>query len=287
MLNLESRLEPIVCYAIEIPANGLDPEVEERWLANLYSDAERAKILAKRNRVDRARSLLGHQLLRHALDIFVRDHSDALENELSNAVLNSSDIFTRTEHGKLIFADAMLTKFPLLSRIAFNISHAGKWAVAALALGDGVHIGVDVVRDSLEEHSLHSCDQLSREMSSQLSQSEWDLVQVGGSSEQQLTTFHALWSLKEALVKAHGTGITRDLHYISFIPQHCEILNNNLDQLNPPSMCLMDGKMLENAHFSVQHFDQQDYIVSIALIGSTAKMSDSTIKRVEMEDLKH
>ena len=85
---------------------------------------------------------------------------------------------------------------PLLSGSAaewgFNLSHAGGWAVAALMRGGA--IGVDL--ESMDRRA--DVDRLGERV---FSESERALAQAGGRE-----AFFALWSRKEALLKALGCG---------------------------------------------------------------------------------
>lgn len=113
----------------------------------------------------------------------------------------------------------------------FNVSHAGSFAVFAaqskhqffesetrihrylLTLGNSEGVGVDVMglKDSRCEASDAKQAEFFRLMNRQFTKQEWQ--QIGKS----LPTFFRFWTLKEAFVKALGTGLNFDLQRLSFL----------------------------------------------------------------------
>lgn len=106
-------------------------------------------------------------------------------------------VFSRTEKGKPYFANRALQ---------FNLSHSGHWAL--LAVAKEMELGVDieqikVSRDLLRiAESYYHPDEFAR------------LQQLSGDA--QTHYFYQLWTLKEALLKALGVGISAGLENLNF-----------------------------------------------------------------------
>jgi len=87
------------------------------------------------------------------------------------------------------------------NRNDFNISHAGKLVVCAIA-NDNV-IGIDIERPiplAIEDFRR------------QFSDAEWAHIQR---TSDPLRTFYEYWTAKEAVLKASGTGLTDELHLLN------------------------------------------------------------------------
>lgn len=109
----------------------------------------------------------------------------------------ASLVFNRSEKGKPYIAG---------NPLKFNLSHSGHWAL--LALAQDMELGVDIeqIRDSrdllgIAENYYHP-DEFA-----QLRQRQGD---------EQLQFFYQLWTLKEALLKAIGVGISAGLENLNF-----------------------------------------------------------------------
>lgn len=105
--------------------------------------------------------------------------------------------FSRSEKGKPYIAN---------NSLRFNLSHSGHWAL--LALGQGMELGVDIeqIRDSrdllgIAENYYHP-DEFAQ------------LRQQDGT--EQVRFFYQLWTLKEALLKAMGVGISAGMENLNF-----------------------------------------------------------------------
>ncbi len=106
-------------------------------------------------------------------------------------------VFSRTEKGKPYLANHALQ---------FNLSHSGHWAL--LAVANQMELGVDIeqIKDSrdllgIAENYYHP-DEFA-----QLQQRPGD---------EQTPYFYQLWTLKEALLKALGLGISAGLENLNF-----------------------------------------------------------------------
>lgn len=113
----------------------------------------------------------------------------------------ASVVFSRSEKGKPYIAN---------NPLKFNLSHSGHWAL--LALAQDMELGVDIeqIRDSrdllgIAENYYHP-DEFA-----QLRQRHGD---------EQIRFFYQLWTLKEALLKAMGVGISAGLENLNFTLQN-------------------------------------------------------------------
>ncbi len=106
-------------------------------------------------------------------------------------------VFNRHEKGKPYLANHALQ---------FNLSHSGHWAL--LALANEMELGVDIeqIKDSRDllgiAESYYHLDEFA-----QLKQQPAD---------EQTPYFYQLWTLKEALLKALGVGISAGLENLNF-----------------------------------------------------------------------
>ena len=120
-------------------------------------------------------------------------------------VTDTQLIIARTPEGK-----PWLPDFP---QLRFNLSHSG--TSAAIVLCRGVEVGVDLekvsgkveVKKAIARRFFHPDEQR------WLAEDEADY----------LLRFTRLWSVKEAWLKARGTGLTQPLAGFCAIPQHCGI----------------------------------------------------------------
>ena len=98
----------------------------------------------------------------------------------------------------------------------FNVSHEGAFVV--LAAEPRLLCGVDVAAPSQlrRRGAPQPAAELLELLSAQFSPSERDAVLGAGSEEARADTLRALWSLKEAYVKARGDGLGFDLSRATF-----------------------------------------------------------------------
>jgi 4'-phosphopantetheinyl transferase len=86
----------------------------------------------------------------------------------------------------------------------FNISHSGNWVVCAVSRTEKLGVDIEEIRD-IDYRDFTSC----------FSPAEWRTVQA-----QDLHTFYAYWTMKEAAIKANGKGLSIPLSEV-----HIEIDN--------------------------------------------------------------
>lgn len=161
----------VLCTAL--PREG-DPAALEPALRRWLDADTMARIGRLRQPVDRLRSILGRLLLRHGLRL--RGCDDA-----AGVVIGP--------YGKPQLADGL---------VEFNLSHAGRWVVCALA---NAAVGIDV--EQLRPFDLQLAWRF-------FHQRECAAL-AGLPAAAQHDYFFRLWTAKEAYMKALGLGFQRDM----------------------------------------------------------------------------
>lgn len=116
--------------------------------------------------------------------------------------VTESPIIVRGEHGKPTFP-------PPLDTLGFNWSHSGDLALLAVGKGpSGFAIGVDVEVVRPRPRAL----ELARRFFAPDEAAELNTLPEAA----HLGGFLALWTAKEAVLKAHGGGLSYGLHRVSF-----------------------------------------------------------------------
>jgi len=90
------------------------------------------------------------------------------------------------------------------ARLAFNISHSGEVALAAISLQS--EVGIDL--ESIKPDFKHP------EISTHFFAIEEQSWLAGFPPEQQAAAFYRLWTCKEAVLKGEGSGLTRSLEQV-------------------------------------------------------------------------
>jgi 4'-phosphopantetheinyl transferase len=86
--------------------------------------------------------------------------------------------------------------------VEFNLSHSGEWAVCAIAEGIPVGIDIEVCRETPDAEDIASL---------YFTADEYGLLRAGGDGEI-AKRFLALWTRKEAYIKALGCGLYMELN---------------------------------------------------------------------------
>lgn len=160
-----------VCFIdINVPGEVIDA------LALLLADTELARANRYRFDDDRRRSIIARAATRRLLGRYL----DADPRSL---------VIVEDEHGKPVLRDR---------EIEFNASHSGD--LVAQAFANDTPVGIDVER----RRTLHDCLALSRRY---FSAEEDDIVRSAADADD---AFFAIWTAKEAIVKASGKGIRAD-----------------------------------------------------------------------------
>lgn len=171
--NLSDLHDDCLVLCTALPRDG-DPAALEPALRRWIDADSMARIGRLRQPLDRLRSMLGRLLLRHGLRL--RGVEDA-----------ASVVIGR--YGKPRLADGL---------VEFNLSHAGRWVVCALA-NTAVGIDVEQVRPfdlQLARRFFHP-----RECAA--------LASLPAAAQHDY--FFRLWTAKEAYMKALGLGFQRDM----------------------------------------------------------------------------
>ena len=156
-----------------------DAEREARAVA-LLDDAE----MARWRRMRSARAKRQFVLCRAALRVNLARHLDCANRQLA---------FDHLEHGKPV-----ATVAGRRARCGFNVSHSGRHGLIAIGGQDG--LGVDV-EERLPRRDLEGIGGLV------YGPMEKDLL-AAATGVERIHVFYRLWSMKEALIKALGTGFS-------------------------------------------------------------------------------
>ncbi|KAF4401241.1 hypothetical protein G4B88_014082, partial [Cannabis sativa] len=126
-------------------------------------------------------------------------------------------VIKRTPEGKPYLENGKVgEEFPNFN---FNASHHGDYV--AIASEPLCLVGLDIV--SLVIPWRETVEDFIRSFSSYFSSLEWDNIVSAGTSNDVLAEFFRYWSLKEAYVKALGSGVSYDLENVEF--HHCNWKN--------------------------------------------------------------
>lgn len=168
------RTGEVTVLAVPCEDPPFDPGMMRRWT----SEAERARIDRFRMSADRTRALVGRGLARALL-------GHTLGIEPGEVQLREG------QHGR-----PELCESPAPG-IDFNVSHSGDWAIVGVTLGAAVGVDVEQVRPVADLDSL---------MGSVLRPSEARVL-ARLDDRDRLDRFLCCWTLKEASLKARGTGL--------------------------------------------------------------------------------
>ncbi|CAD6188956.1 unnamed protein product [Caenorhabditis auriculariae] len=147
-----------------------------------------------RHREDALSSLFGRLLLRYAAQKFTGEEWKNIK-------------FERTERGKPYVASPPDTKFGL------NVSHQGDYV--AFASSCTSKVGVDIMRLDKERNN-KSADEYINSMAKSASPQELQTMRSQPTEAMKMTIFYRYWCLKEAILKATGQGILKNLDCLDF-----------------------------------------------------------------------
>ncbi|CAG0892829.1 unnamed protein product [Cyprideis torosa] len=237
------------------------PPMTEWTRANSFLPNEEVKRIGKfAFQRDAKGSLIGQLMMRHFVATNAVPRIQAAEP--GKQVLNWKDVrLHRTDRGRP-FCDIKGFDVP-----DFNISHQGSYVVLASAPTLDSFVGVDVME--LKPPSHRDWYLFLESFRKQFSPQEWEqLSHWKYDEEHQMWQFFRLWTLKEAVLKAEGSGITVDLSELSF--------DMGIDTLHPePSIA---SKLIRNGkEESFWRFEESllgenvDHVVTVAVDFSERK----------------
>ncbi len=182
-----------------------------------FSGEFQKKILKYKRWEDAQLSLLGRFLLKHGLQY---DHNNKYDdNELHYSY-----------YSKPYFKD---------QRIKFNISHSGNIVVCVIT--EVCDIGVDI--EILEDVKIE-------DFKEQMTTAEWERIV---SSNDKKGSFFEYWTQKEAVIKAHGMGLSIPL-------QSFEVINNKT-MINEENFFLKEIKLDNKYKCHIAFKEEIDSIV--------------------------
>lgn len=164
---MKEKVRLCVCAPLALFSDSADEEKAIERVSQRFGDAQRTRILAKKNRQDRLLSLGGLEAL-------------------GKIVGQECVQFSRSELGKPFFADKSLG--------GFSISHSGKISVAACG---PCELGVDLENIGRDLDFQKLSDRFFNE-------AERNRLMADGMTAE---AFYRIWTSKEAYVKYTGEGI--------------------------------------------------------------------------------
>ncbi|MBB3113019.1 4'-phosphopantetheinyl transferase [Paenibacillus phyllosphaerae] len=172
--------KPLV-YAARVP-HEIDPPLLAQGLSRISAE-RRQRIEKFRSRADQYRSILAELLVCRVLrDSFGLDDTDIR--------------FCTGPYGKPYLAG----KGPF-----FNFSHSGEWVIAVFHHNE---VGIDI----------EQIRPMERDMAARFFAPEENMALAELSIEEWTPRFYRLWTMKEAYVKASGSGLRIPLHSFTFLP---------------------------------------------------------------------
>jgi 4'-phosphopantetheinyl transferase len=161
------------------------PEQYDR-LAHSLSTDERARADRFKFERDRRRFVVGRSALRSILASYLGGQPDSIRFEYG-------------PHGKPLLADAPA------GGLEFNASGSDELAVCAVTVGKSVGVDIEFCRPITDNSFLDQC----------LTTAERAVLAALEPAEK-LAAFYRLWTLKEALLKATGEGLSRPMTSVEF-----------------------------------------------------------------------
>jgi 4'-phosphopantetheinyl transferase len=158
---------------------------------DLLEPAETARLDRFRFEKDRHSFLVSHALLRTVLSEFTGTDAASLQ-------------FVAGEHGKPFLRSSRLQSS---ASLAFNLSHSGSYAVVAVCRGPGA-LGVDI--------EFHRGERRFAELSRRYFADSEIRALDAEPGHAMMGRFYDIWTLKEAYLKARGTGLQLPLEDFAF-----------------------------------------------------------------------
>lgn len=217
--------EEVHVWRVSLEATAAQMECLFRTLSP--DEIERARLF--RFEKDQKQFITARGMLRRILGYYVREHPQQLH-------------FQYSSYGKPALA-------PEYGALHFNVSHAGAWALYAVASDREVGVDIECIRDDID------LEQISRQFFSS-GEIRW-LEQAEQSKRREL--FFQLWTRKEAFIKATGKGM-------SFPLEQVDVSSGRSDNWSPVHLFADAG---ESGAWQVQNlFPAHGYTAAVAIEGS-------------------
>jgi 4'-phosphopantetheinyl transferase len=212
------------------------------WLAPLVEDERRTEEffpLLDRGEVERAARFSYRRLRSH----FVQSHGIVRRILAGYAGVDPADVvFTRSRFGK-----PRLVAPASASRLHFSLSHSGDFCILAVRLGQP--LGVDI--EQLKDHPL-ALGIARRHFTA----AETRML-AGLRGDDRRDGFFALWTRKEAVVKAMGASLAGNIGGIEFAP----------DGAGQPALVALDGDRSRTRGWFVLGLDvTPGYVAALATV---------------------
>lgn len=234
------------------------------------NDEERSRINRFVFKKHAKHAIVGRLLIRQCCNDFLGIGRFTFSDE------HQSDQLTikRSEKGKPILIQKDIDGNEVIfDQFQFNISHSGDYCVLA-ADSNTTELGVDIMK---VEYSggINRINDFFRIMHRQFSLEEWKYINQLETNQSRLERFIRLWSLKESLVKAQGSGIVFPLSKISFTcPSE---LTSPEQQMRFDSVASINGQRLEDWFFEESMIDNMHYVSVAKCNKSTTNLNSSTM----------
>jgi 4'-phosphopantetheinyl transferase len=155
------------------------PDIELGPLIQLLSADERARVSRLAFAQDQSQFIVARARLRQILARYLAMRAEAI-------------VFSYGDHGKPVLSVYQSAPF-------FNLSHSGEFAALAVTRCGEVGIDIEQIRPVGAEIALRFFSKGEKETLAPLSGEEW------------LAAFYKCWTRKEAVLKAHGKGLSAGL----------------------------------------------------------------------------
>ncbi|XP_065869901.1 uncharacterized protein [Euphorbia lathyris] len=177
-------------------------------------------------------------------------------------------VIKRTIEGKPYLDSAK--GFPDFPNFNFNVSHHGDFV--AIASEPVCIVGVDIV--CCVKPQKETIQEFLCSFTSYFSTFEWNNIMNSHTSDEILLEFYRYWCLKEAFVKAIGSGLTSELNKVEF---H----HNNWTNI----FVKVDGKHMNEWRFWLFYLPKRHWVcVARGPPKAAAGSYKKTIKRVEFDE---
>ncbi|MCI0654248.1 MAG: 4'-phosphopantetheinyl transferase superfamily protein [Methylococcaceae bacterium] len=166
--------------------------------------------------------------------------------------------FTSSEYGK-----PRLNEYPPNTGLVFNVSHSRERM--AFAFGLDCMLGVDIE----QTRNISDLEAMVDRICSETEKSTWRKIP----KDRQLDYFFSIWVRKEAIIKAHGQGISLGMH-------DCELANNLDHPLSLPDSC---GKVEDWTLFNLSY--AEGYQGAVAVNSAHSSMVRRALPEQKLFDL--